>query len=676
MRKTFTVMAVTLAVASCLAVSSPVAHADPASAPTSSAGLSGLPDPFAPGPYTVTRVLYDAGTSVVGGTTQGVTPYNQELDGDIFYPSAGTGQFGTGPFPLIVFAHGRHGTCTYGNGEIGIQDEELGQCPNTPVTQDVTSYAGYDYLGQLLATEGYIVMSIDLNEVNTEDDASGDEGAIARAEVIAKSLDLMASYDGVYTAPAGDGATGPPLYQDMPGPGTALVGKVDFSRIGVMGHSRGGEGANQFIAYNRTRPATLEAAVGEGDPDYGPTYSGLRAVFALAPIDEENQDPYGVAYGALVPYCDGDVTDLAGTRPFERAVTANSEAGFPSVLFGVNGADHDFFNERWAEDGDDNPAGNGDTACDPSIPGDIRLSVSDQQKIAVATIGVFMRRYVGGETAFDPYITGASLGLPVDGCPGSYDPEPCDQELQTTYIAPVSERHVVLSGSSTTVADDGGAVLATGFSDLSTCTPATSGVGCPGTTATGDSDVAFTDRTTGPQLNLAWDGPSSLVVDLDGPATDASPYAALVIRAAASYTDQARNPAGESQDFTVTLTDTSGHSATVDAAAWSAGALVPSRGDLASGQQEMVLGGIRIPLAQFGGVDLGSLRTATLRFSGKGDVDLSDLAYQEPATPASAGTPPSAVPEGVSPVVLLAGPVLACYGVWRRRRRRNDASRP
>ncbi len=36
--------------------------------------------------------------------------------------------------------------------------------------------------------------------------------------------------------------------------GGALVGKLDFSRVGLMGHSRGGDAVSSFIDYNRTRP--------------------------------------------------------------------------------------------------------------------------------------------------------------------------------------------------------------------------------------------------------------------------------------------------------------------------------------------------------------------------------------------------------------------------------------
>ena len=38
-----------------------------------------------------------------------------------------------------------------------------------------------------------------------------------------------------------------------PGPLNDLKGKLDFTRIGVMGHSRGGQGVSTAILFNETR---------------------------------------------------------------------------------------------------------------------------------------------------------------------------------------------------------------------------------------------------------------------------------------------------------------------------------------------------------------------------------------------------------------------------------------
>ena len=56
--------------------------------------------------------------------------------------------------------------------------------------------------------------------------------------------------------------------------GDSLVGELDFTRIGLMGHSRGGDGVTNFIDYNRIRPEPLRRYP-------------IRAVIALEPTDYE-----------------------------------------------------------------------------------------------------------------------------------------------------------------------------------------------------------------------------------------------------------------------------------------------------------------------------------------------------------------------------------------------------
>jgi hypothetical protein len=552
----------------------------------SAASAAQAPSPMEPGPDVVNRVDYDAGPALVG--MPGAV-YPQELEGSIHFPIGVAGRF-----PILVFLHGRHSSCAY----VGVQF--LGYpCPDTPATASVDSYKGYDYIAQNLASHGYVVMSIDANGINTYDTADTDAGALARAQTIAKSLDLLSDW----SVSAGPGAVD-----------TNLVGRLDFQRIGIMGHSRGGEGVTQFIAYNRTRPLSLDPTVG---PDYGPRYPGLKAVFALAPIDKANQTPTGVPLAELLPYCDGDVSDLSGSRPFERT---KSDA-FPRVQYGVNGADHNYFNTIWT--GDDNSTTT-DTACASSLKGNVRLSKDEQKATGLTLIAAFLRRFVGPEPAFDPYVSGAAP-LPAAACPRT--PVPCDEEVQVSYIAPAGERHLILGPAGTNPggpAPDGGSVTADGLATFAICTPSAGGTGCPA------SGPAATNRSTTPQLSLVWDGPAAVTVGLKGAAANATPYSTLTMRTAPDYADT-RNPPATTQDFDVVLTDTAGRKASVAAAPYARGALVPSRG---SAQREMVLGGIRIPMSAFLRVDLAHLASIRLEFGGRtarGSIDLADIAWQEPA---------------------------------------------
>jgi hypothetical protein len=74
----------------------------------------------------------------------------------------------------VVFLHGRHATCFNGQGAAFLE----WPCSNgrTPIP----SYQGYDYVGALLASQGYFVVSISANGVNAVDNAVFDLGALAR----------------------------------------------------------------------------------------------------------------------------------------------------------------------------------------------------------------------------------------------------------------------------------------------------------------------------------------------------------------------------------------------------------------------------------------------------------------------------------------------------------------
>ena len=76
----------------------------------------------------------------------GFTPEEFPLNGRVWYPD------GYGPFPLVLVVHGNHNMKDF-------------------------SDPGYDYLGELLASRGYILASIDMNFVNggirQENDARG-----------------------------------------------------------------------------------------------------------------------------------------------------------------------------------------------------------------------------------------------------------------------------------------------------------------------------------------------------------------------------------------------------------------------------------------------------------------------------------------------------------------------
>src|SRR5881628_2605594 len=133
-------------------------------------------DPGNPGPFAVTREEYTFGDTAFTPTN---FPGPVEVTASVHYPTGLPG----GPFPLIVFLHGRHATCFTGG-------SAFLAWPCESPRQPIPSYQGYDYISEVLASHGYIVVSISANGINARDNFVFDLGARARAELIQHHLDL------------------------------------------------------------------------------------------------------------------------------------------------------------------------------------------------------------------------------------------------------------------------------------------------------------------------------------------------------------------------------------------------------------------------------------------------------------------------------------------------------
>ena len=132
---------------------------------------------------------------------------------------------------MIVLVHGNHGSC------------DSGSAPNC--TAFKRNDRGYAYLGENLASWGYTVASIDQDQLMYYQDGSIGKGMHQRRTDHRRDAGRALRRERRRRSPT---ATNTNI-------GGALVGKLDFSRIGLMGHSRGGDAVTSFIDYNRTRPA-------------------------------------------------------------------------------------------------------------------------------------------------------------------------------------------------------------------------------------------------------------------------------------------------------------------------------------------------------------------------------------------------------------------------------------
>ena len=285
------------------------------------------PDPANPGDPLWTDV-----SSYFNSPAWGV-PYTMNhvpLHGIVRYPS------GDGPFPLVLIVHGNHDPA-------------------------VSSEQGYIYLIDLLASHGIIAVSVD------EDYLNGSWGEMAaRAIVLLRHLQRWRTWNAT--------------------PGNSFYRKVDIDRIGLAGHSRGGEAVAVAWLFNTmlNNPA---------DPDHNFNFK-LRSLFAIAPVDGQIVgviNPHTGLPFANVPVVvqnadymvmhgthDGDVFDFEGYKTFDRAQPVNVAGSATKSLLWVYGAIHNQWNTMWG-------------TADPCTvtPAAEIISAADEQSIGKAFVSGF-----------------------------------------------------------------------------------------------------------------------------------------------------------------------------------------------------------------------------------------------------------------------------------------------
>lgn len=542
-------------------------------------------DPAESGPLTLTSTDYDFGRITVTDEQTGDS-YETDVHGYVTYPTDATG-----PFPVLLFQHGRHQTCetTVGQLPFPVGDDN---CPDLAgVITPANSYRGYDYLVQSLASHGYAVISIDTNDINDNDGSpnAGDAGALARAELILTHLDAFRE-----------------IHRNGGQGFDALMGRLDFDRVGLMGHSRGGEGVNKTV--------TVNAA--QDEPH------NLAAVFSLAPTDYNALDVTGVTWATLLPYCDGDVENLMGAFAYDAARLLSPDDTNPRFQIMAMGANHNYFNTVWTSDDWTIHGTSTDSHCGTDSATHQRDTPEAQRALGSFFMASFFRTFVGGETAHADYWTGLAA-VPNTLCPGG-EAAGCAGRYPLSIYASATDRLIIDSTPIDTALSQnalGGAVTLEGFASFEACTTTgRDGSGC------GASDPTF---TTADQLRLHWTAPAiyrSALGDLD-----ASDFHVLSLRVGLSLDDPA-NDAG--QDFAVVLTDTDGRSARLNASAYSTDLFAPP-GDAfdSGGSEKLVLTDLRIPLTEFPALDFAHLDTLELRFdlTPAGTVQITDLQFQRVA---------------------------------------------
>jgi hypothetical protein len=257
--------------------------------------------PTGPRRTAVGRREYDGGTFDVDGTTypiRGTVYYPAERDGD-GQPFNAALIEALGPVPIVFMAHGNHWTFR------SVSDPLVETCGPGSGFVEIPNHEGYDYFQRQLAGLGIVAVSVYSNPTNCQ---GGSTNIPHRAALIQASIRHFAEL-GAGSGPFADA--------------------IDLDRIGLMGHSRGGEAVIVV-------PEVLDVPNAQ-----------IRAVLSLAPTDSgaSSGEPRGYALLTILPAADGDLRANEGAHFYDRA----EPAPLKCQLY-VDGANHNYFNRQWPKD--------------------------------------------------------------------------------------------------------------------------------------------------------------------------------------------------------------------------------------------------------------------------------------------------------------------------------------
>lgn len=302
---------------------------------------------------------------------------------------------GTQRYPLVVMLHGNTNSCVSNSGQPPSDQYALeGNCP--PNYSMIQSHMGFEYLARDLAAQGFIVVTISAHRGFPKDATlplTEDFMQLrARGRLALFHLMLLSEWDrGILPLPPG--------LED-------LRNRIDFNHVGLMGHSRGAVGMRSAINDYRDVPLWRER-----NPNMR-----IRALIEIAPAEADFSvnnpaayDPNNIAFLGLVGLCDGDVPLIQVFKQYDRMIRLNVDnAVYPKALYGIHGANHNYFNFKWLRN--DAAAG---------CINQTQISAQQQRDSALIAVRNFFRANVGANrdpslsATFDP-IFGAPPGPRID----------------------------------------------------------------------------------------------------------------------------------------------------------------------------------------------------------------------------------------------------------------------
>ncbi len=257
---------------------------------------------------------------------------------------------GEGPFPLVLIVHGNH------------------------LDQDFSD-PGYEYLGELLASRGFILASIDQNFLNSSWANMFDhlkEENDCRAWLVLKHLEQWHEWNREAD--------------------NSFFQKVDTTNIALIGHSRGGEAVAIAGFFNDLPYFPDDATISF---NFG---FQIKSIIAIAPVDGQYKPGNtgtvlrNVNYFSIQGAHDMDMTSFHGAIQYRRTLFSDDQFHVKAGLY-VNQANHGQFNTVWGDN-------------DVGIPGiaiynrKTLLSEKDQMTIGKVFISAFLEATLNGKYAY------------------------------------------------------------------------------------------------------------------------------------------------------------------------------------------------------------------------------------------------------------------------------------
>ncbi|WP_176741284.1 hypothetical protein [Streptomyces sp. LUP30] len=334
-------------------------------------------DPGRPGSYRTVTGAYDLAPVRLPGYASPV-----EMSAQVVAPKGATGSR-----PLALFLHGRHDTCY----KPGSGDDVNADWPCANGYQPIPSYLGYLRDQQLLASQGYVTVSISANGINAQDSETEDAGAQARSSLVRQHLAHWADW-------SAHRSSAPAVIRGAP--------KADLSRVLLVGHSRGGEGVNRAAMDSLYPPPPAE----DGSP--GPVRWKVRGTVLIAPTIFGQNPVADVPSVTLLPGCDGDVSDLQGEDFVDGTRGIGRGTALHSAVYLI-GANHNYFNGEWTPGEAVAPARD-DFRADPEQPDPVcapdaatRLTAAQQRKAGATYIAAAARLFLNGDDRVRPLLDGS-----------------------------------------------------------------------------------------------------------------------------------------------------------------------------------------------------------------------------------------------------------------------------